>query len=250
MPTMILDMVHAYPVDGVIMLGDYMDDWHATTEDRVMFMRALAIMQATLEDNGITVRMLIGNHDLPYLVGTDDPVSRSISYTSPGLDEDAVDDVHHIMMGMGHWDYATGITVNGREWICSDAGITQSWADRHGMTNDPVGFVNGSSMRALMECGRGRGGHDIAPSPLWADKTELIDDPCAGLLQIIGHTPVPTITSVRTMNEGMVFMDTFSHDSDNTDIGDGSMLLIDDGIRGDEWLPDGMMGIGYDEWDS
>lgn len=40
--------------------------------------------------------------------------------------------------------------------------------------------------------GRARGGRSSAPGPLWADYTEVLDDPYKGINQIFGHTPQVT----------------------------------------------------------
>lgn len=64
---------------------------------------------------------------------------------------------------------------------------------------------------------RRRDGGRSVPSPVWADRTELEADPWAGWTQVVGHTPVPTVTNAG----GLWFCDTWTD-------GDGSMLLLSD----------------------
>lgn len=84
-------------------------------------------------------------------------------------------------------------------------------------TGDPM--VDGLVLTALDlfdMAGPARGGRSV-PSPVWADRTELEADPWAGWTQVVGHTPVPTVTNA----EGLWFCDTWTD-------GDGSMLLLSD----------------------
>lgn len=73
----------------------------------------------------------------------------------------------------------------------------------------------------------GARGGDSAPSPLWADKSELIADYPAGLIQVVGHTPVTTVTNV----DGLWFCDTMSTLPNGLPIGDSSMLLYTPGTE-------------------
>ena len=83
--------------------------------------------------------------------------------------------------------------------------------------------------------GQARGGWDTAaPSPCWADRTELAADPLPGFRQVVGHTPVPTVLFQRSVAGvcagnpvDLWFCDTHSLMRNGVPIGDGSMLLVD-----------------------
>ena len=82
----------------------------------------------------------------------------------------------------------------------------------------------------LSQAGGYRGGFD-APSPIWADRQELIARPLKGLNQIVGHTPVRRIANHTVRNIGntifeLIFCDTSSTYSDGNPYGDGSFLLV------------------------
>lgn len=61
--------------------------------------------------------------------------------------------------------------------------------------------------QTLAQVGPARGGFQI-PSPLWTDLSELLEDPIPGISQIVGHTPVKTITIDKRTSS--IFCDTFS----------------------------------------
>ena len=107
-------------------------------------------------------------------------------------------------------------------------------------------YENGD-WNALYQIGHARGGwSDVAPSPLWADKSELLDDPVEidmdddelVIPQIVGHTPVSTVEEwIRSgavspseydtvYGAPLVFCDTWSQASDHVDIGDKSLLVL------------------------
>lgn len=96
----------------------------------------------------------------------------------------------------------------------------------NGMLADP------DCWSTLDSCPPSRGGWQL-PGPLWADLSDLADDPLAGLSQLVGHTPVesahaPWIYAPDNPTTRVWACDTMSLMSTGTPIGDGSMLLVDE----------------------
>ena len=131
-------------------------------------------------------------------------------------------------------------------YVVTHAGITREWAYRF-LTSDQREtsrtlsdalnemFRRGDdkALAALDSAGPGRGGSEIA-SPLWADLSELYQDPLPGINQIVGHTPVesidiweiPSKDGTRTKSK-LIFCDTFSLTPHLIAVGDGSILLVE-----------------------
>ena len=76
--------------------------------------------------------------------------------------------------------------------------MTGAWAAYAGLSDSPEGELDRrlreSPMHLFDMAGPARGGRSV-PSPVWADRTELEADPWAGWIQVVGHTPVPTVTN-------------------------------------------------------
>lgn len=212
-------------INGIVILGDTQDAYGATTADRVDAARLLARFADTHHD---IIRLLMGNHDLPYIV--DDP--GPMSYWSPGFDPDAYHDVHEAYRTLD-WAVATVIDAGG-DWLCSHAGVRSTWAVKHGIAlTDAVTIASDvnalltirrrSGLRVLNDVGEARGGRGIG-SPLWADLSELDGDPVSGLRQIVGHTPVPSATLMTMPAEHVSIWHLDTMDSDRT-----VLLAHDDG---------------------
>lgn len=239
----------------VILLGDYMDDWHADTEDRVTMARALRSWVSRARGNGIIVTPLLGNHDILYFLGHGHPQACRIGRMSPGYDRHAMHAVHEEFSMIEGMRVATTITVRGTTWLCSHAGVTGEWAHRIFNSDtanscDAYRIVRAiddmDDWDALYMFGQGRGGHEPCASPLCADLTELVADPMRNIHQIVGHTPVRTPTRVATHQSDLLFLDTMSHTPDGSAIGDGMWLMTDDVMTPRAAsMPDGMTVIDH-----
>lgn len=216
----------------VVFLGDYCDEWGSTGRQ---LLAALELLAGWVEDAraaGVRVDLLLGNHDFQYLLGEE----------GPGTQVLIMDDVAALLRGLGA---TMAETADG--FLLTHAGLTAGWARLH--LDAPSGaeetksqlnvlFERGAwnDLRALSSCGAGRGGWD-EPSPLWADRSELWEDAYPGIDQIVGHTPVaacermpPASAWARAdAGEELWLCDTFSVTSRMRPIGDGGMLLVEDG---------------------
>lgn len=228
----------AVNADRIILLGDYMDYWHANTAQYVGMAEAL---KDWMDNDKRAIDLLLGNHDIPYYTGSNDPLFSFIKYRAVGMNMLAVNDVHEIYSIMRMRVSTTLVNpVNNDVYICTHAGLTLGWFNKYckskiGKSYDAYVISDllnemqaHGEWRALYSCGALRGGHDGNPGPLWADKNELDSDPVIGLNQIVGHTPVNTIHIDLNTNASMVFCDTMSFMSNDKSIGDGSLLVVGD----------------------
>lgn len=162
----------------IILLGDIMDDWTATGRSLVEWAETFCDwVEAERQKRQVT--MLIGNHDVPYLLEADTPeYARVRDYGTPGFHAKAQRKVFAILSGRLH---ELSTVWHDGHVLASHAGFTGSWLNGwpYGQPNTPISislmFPGEPSKLASAYCqaGAARGG-DSAPSPLWADKSELI----------------------------------------------------------------------------
>ena len=246
--------IAAHDVRRVAFLGDYCDDWGASDSFALESLRTFASWVGERRNQGMTVDVVLGNHDMRYLMEED----------GPGTQWGIMEKVHAILDGLG---IVMAAETNG--YLLTHAGVTSSWVNDnfdlgawdapHASAADAARLLNEmfsdrTRWRDLDSCGAARGGFEVA-GPLWADKRELAMDFLPGVNQIVGHTPVFTCERLKLWprhSSGMRMWhasngregvragddsvtpivwtcDTFSLTSMLAPIGDGSMLLVDDG---------------------
>lgn len=222
-------MVARYGIDRIVFVGDYCDERHSSD---IMLTDALCLFADWAEDAraaGRQVDLLLGNHDYQYLLGEE----------GPGTHMEQVEEVRALL---GELEPMVATTVEG--FLITHAGLTESWvgeyvdefadADEAAIClNELYRSGSAENLRILFERGPGRGGWDL-PGPLWADRDELRSDAVVGINQIVGHTPVSTCELVcggeGDAHDVQVWLcDTFSLAPQLFAIGDGSMLLVEDG---------------------
>lgn len=218
--------------ERVVFVGDYCDEWGSTGRQ---LLAALELFGGWVEDAraaGVRVDVLLGNHDFQYLLGEE----------GPGTHVLIMDEVAAQLRSLGA---TIAETVDG--FLLTHAGLATEWACRHleapGDAEEAKSQLNAlfergtaHDLRALSSCGAGRGGWDV-PSPLWADRSELWEDAYPGIDQIVGHTPVAACERMPPASawaragggEELWLCDTFSLTSRMRPIGDGGMLLVEDG---------------------
>ncbi len=211
-------------VSRIVFLGDYVDEWNSTARDVVEGIEVQLEWANGVRLQGIEVVFLLGNHDFEYLLG------RGCS----GTHLEAMVDIRE---ALGRIDMRAAADIDG--YLVTHAGLTQRWRSKYASGCNDAGdiatrlnglYLGGSyhDWRKLAACGPSRGGRGI-PSPLWADKRDLESDAALGIRQIAGHTPVRTCERLHKRDADVWLCDTFSLTSQMCPIGDGSMLLVEDG---------------------
>lgn len=214
--------------ERIVILGDLCDDWNVSARINRMWADALAAWTAR-ERARREVVLLAGNHDVPYLMPEGADLGRMRTLIGlPGHTAGARRRIRDTLQGL---DLRLAWTGGGL--LATHAGVTDAWGraawgdawDEDTAARDlNARLASPARLRALYcAVGPARGG-DATPGPLWADRRELAHDTPDGLVQIVGHTPVPTVMC----EHGVWFCDTWSTMPDGTPIGDGSMLAHDD----------------------
>lgn len=267
-----------FEIDHVVLLGDLCDDWGIEPASMIDSLTVLSDWEHDVAARGIKVETLIGNHDLPYLLDENDRSDKAmrVRRCAPGYQHIVIAPVHRLLKSMIGLKISTMVTTNGNPWLLSHAGFTSAWAGRYlsqcideGTINNTKSIAGGEIASLKMACAEGlstsvnkmyenedwnalysighaRGGwRGVAPSPLWADKSELLADPVEidvdddqlVIPQIVGHTPVATVEEwIRSgvdaseydvvYGASLVFCDTWSQTSGYEDIGDKSLLVL------------------------
>lgn len=217
--------------DRLILLGDLCDDWRISNNDQICWLETF-IDWFHHESTRFDIIPLLGNHDVPYWLSKTGPTFHSLRETvgfpgfKPGAHRRAHELLHLLPMRVAWSDDHV---------LATHAGMLRSWGERFISGYEALspigiaGWLNQATetipLLAVMyrQVGIMRGGEATTPSPLWADKTELEKDGDDRLLQVVGHTPVTTVTCSRNV----WFCDTFSTMSTGQPVGDGSMLLYE-----------------------
>lgn len=200
----IADKIHA---THIVLLGDYFDDWHTTVDQQLAM---LDYLEQLLHDR-TDVIPLYGNHELSYL---DYPCSGHMREVKTRIDRA----IRH--------DYRFLFAVSFDGILYTHAGVTQAWLrDNKILTENAIRYrlapeagakiledkINGvEHISVFNQPGYARGGRTDAPSPLWADLRELINDPIEKVKQVVGHTPISSIECIGNC----WFCDVRSNDND------------------------------------
>lgn len=221
--------------DRIIFLGDYVDDWGATPD---LSREALEAVFYFYHQNRFKVVVLRGNHDFSEYYGY-----TKREFMCSGFNIGTHNLCQQIYRDNWHRLYTAYIVHGnseefGNDWWISHAGITNGWYRQWGEYWDSLTFdqKTRSSLldteEFLAQVGFARGGGSLNPSPIWADERELKANPKPFVNQIVGHTPVKTVTCHEFKNgdgskNKIFFCDTFSTYRDGTSYGDGSCLSLD-----------------------
>lgn len=224
--------------DKIIFLGDYCDDWNASPEASRELLEHLIEFKNKYHNQCI---LLLGNHDLSEWICGDFKCSGFNPITHL-IVKDLFDKYSNLFM----------IAYSYNNLLFTHAGVQNSWlkniklldSDLAKMKNaDDISFELNEALhkrnselkynklfKSLSTVGAYRGGFE-SPSPLWADYNELISNSVPKINQVVGHTPVKTITKhiVRRGKEKdlLYFCDTHSTYTNGENYGDNSFLEIE-----------------------
>lgn len=197
---MVENKLEEYNCNRIVLLGDYMDAYDQT-ENLELYMNELDYLlmwKSRMQQAGIEVITLIGNHDVPYL--TNSPKIYSLR------DDDGFISVRQKLLELG-----IQVAFKLNDYIVSHAGYTKDYEleDWH------LSILDERDLDKIYwletHVGIFRGGQYISGSPLWADFQELSLYPNMKYpKQIVGHTPQNKITIVSEKMVTFIGIDTFT----------------------------------------
>lgn len=248
--------------DKIIFLGDYVDGWIASPEMSYNTVKALVGLKLANPDK---ITLLMGNHCCG--------ATFAGNFRCSGYNENThslVKDLYRTKDSTGkhifQLAYAKGnylfthAGLTSSFWKYSVQGLSRERQKELGLATPlnkkqsyraediafalnslfDYGFIEPANalFNIFSQAGQARGGYSDA-SPLWADKSELIADPMYHIRQVVGHTPVKTITFCKSNNNpearaNLIFCDTMSewyepYTGLTFPIGDMSLLELDFG---------------------
>lgn len=219
--------------DKIIFLGDYEDDWLATPEMSYSVVKRLIDFKKAYVDK---IVLLMGNHTYSeWLGGTFrcsgfNILTHSLVkdlYETRGEDGEPI-----FQMAYSKGQYLfTHAGVTNTFWKEMKLLIRNHYPELQELLTSPArptavsnilnyAFLKGIEnptdklFSMMKQVGSGRGGYET-PSPLWADREELIADPIPGIKQVVGHTPVKSVELYIDSQElsygaTLIFCDTLS----------------------------------------
>ena len=202
-------------IKRVILMGDYTDQWAGTQFENWYKddLRFLYRWKQDMLSQGIEVILLVGNHDVPYLV--DKPVYYSVK------NQKAFEWVREMLFNL-----ELRIAYKLGNYLISHAGYTISYEPEkwHFKT---LALENKEELISLHDhVGLSRGGRYMTGSPIWADLNRDLYEfyNRSHPKQIVGHTPVEGIS----LGQEIIGVDTFSLRTNYQPLGNGEMLLYED----------------------
>lgn len=225
-----------YNLHRIVCLGDYVDDWLSNGYDSIKTLNKIIELKNSDKDKYI---LLLGNHELSYL-----------GFPCSGHQYNQEKEIQNILTeNIDLFDLYYSINLGDKHYYCTHAGITNSYI--HGVLNrineedfylyktnsyitnlDIINKDKLNFLHLLNKVSIVRGGRDEYSSFVWCDKKEhqYMSEREQYILpyQIIGHTPVQTISNISSDNSMLYFIDTHSTYRDGTPFGDKSYLLWDE----------------------
>lgn len=220
--------------DKVVFLGDYVDEWNAPPEASYNLLIGL---KEFYEENPYKVTLCIGNHEASEGFGK--------GFRASGYNQLTSDYVYEIFC---KFPSIFKVATVEQGFLITHAGLTKSWAEKYlpdyqtpedyakrlnqalrgYLDLKPLSNEDEKIFYGLGDVGYYRGGSGL-PGPLWADINELLQDPFPEIKQIVGHSPISTVTHFESKGTDLYFCDTHSVYSSLEPIGDNSLLEIIDG---------------------
>lgn len=211
--------IEKHNVERVIFMGDYVDQWNQCDNSQ-LYINELTLLaefrNKLIKEGKVEPVFLIGNHDMPYLIGIREYYS--------AYNADTFDKVHDLLLRLQPqiaYEVDDYIITSHAGYVQTSAWEIPKWHFKPWLYS----YID-ESIKLQKQVGR-RGGFDTFGSMLWEDFGERLWR--AGMkYQIVGHTPQKTITDLRediTCEPNCICVDTFSMNQFYNPIGDGSMLL-------------------------
>ena len=180
-----------------VFLGDYCDPYKDIANEDVLenFKRIIEFKQENPEE----VILLLGNHDIHYLVD-DAPMGSRFSL-------ELMMDIEELLV-----EYADSFqcVYSYDGMLFTHAGVSLPWFEEQFCGNIHGDIAEQLTRRAddtsLYDCGKARGGKQTYGGIFWADKEELNNLP-PHVIQIVGHTRVPEITCRQEVDSAVYFCD-------------------------------------------
>lgn len=167
-------------VDQIVFLGDYLDPY---SHEGISFDLALEEFNKILEfkkEYPDLVTLLVGNHDMHYIIKDFmDCSRRNVAML------DQLYELYNSNLGLFDLIHIED------DWLFSHAGVYKDWMDKYEFTLEDLNLKTflGSHWPALEDLSWYRGGYNFVGSCIWADIRESAKEELfPGYKQVVGHT--------------------------------------------------------------
>jgi len=199
-------------IDLIVFVGDYFDSFDINNVDMKRNAEQIFAFKRAYPDR---VVLLWGNHDVSYY---------DRSQWCSGFRAEMFFDFNELLnanrgriqlahqIGNVLWTHA-GITKSYYENVCCEYAKRVRRGDEEmplPEKSNLAEFLNEQFLHnwsGLFYVGRTRGGSDIFPGPLWADRSDLMEDPLPEIFQFVGHTRVEQVHGTQDEISGVCFLD-------------------------------------------
>lgn len=183
--------------DKLVFVGDYFDPYDSkiTPEDEIEnFKNILAIKS----ENPDRVKLLIGNHDYHYLLGTGQMYSR-YNVSAASVFSELLENAIHLLQ----------VCYVYRNVVFNHAGLTNTWCHKNNINllhleaSVNKKFIEERRAFAFLSGIGDTDGSDVRQSPFWVRPAQLLLDKIADYKQVVGHTRQP----FHKIINGVAFID-------------------------------------------
>lgn len=193
--------------DKIVFVGDYVDSFPYTDTEILNNLMDIIEFKKTYPDKVVN---LLGNHDIQYMYLND-------GFGCSGYRPSMAMTLKEVFM-TNKKQFQMALQIGNYFW--THAGISEKWLDYNKKQLDEFtkkfeceNLADTFNMmmfthdnRILHQVGKKRGGYYPAGGITWADRNET-KDALAGYHQIVGHTPIDTITKFGDEKGSVTYID-------------------------------------------
>lgn len=194
-------------VDRMIFNGDYCDSYVYSNAEILSNLQDIIKLKRKYFDK---VFLLLGNHDLHYMYENE--------FSCSGFRPEMYHDLHSLFI---HNKDCFQMAHQIGKMIFTHAGISNKWYKMHKETIDEVAtkfetkdladtfnhMMWMKENKILHQVGHLRGGYYDCGGITWADRRETSNDYLVGYHQVVGHTPIETITKFGDDKSSIRYID-------------------------------------------
>lgn len=187
------DNIEIKNYDKIIFLGDYVDSFNVSDKDIIYNLNNIIQFK---KDNMAKVELLLGNHDIQYLLYRDNKFALTVC---SGFRHKIAYQLCNIFNENKNL-FKASYQIN--NYLFSHAGLTnesyKNYIKNHielldGNLSDRINILFDGLHWSLFCIGYKRGGNRPYGSIFWADASELSDDMLNNYHQVVGHTELSNI---------------------------------------------------------
>ena len=191
--------------DTIIFIGDYTDSYVLPNE---AIYESLLQLIALKKANPEKVILLLGNHDIQYLFFPDFRCSGFRPESQSDLTALFLSNTECFQVAFQHMNYLFTHAGVSNSWMNQFTDLKDAFKREKNSMSDALNKVyHSENYSSLFDVGKIRGGSSDFGGILWADESETNSDYLKGVHQIVGHSPMETITTYGDSHSSITYID-------------------------------------------